>query len=330
MGALPGKILELLKEEYKLQTGVRGEVEFLSRELESMHTALCKVAQVPPDKLDPQAKLWARDVREASYGMEDILDAFLVRVDGGGPEPADTDKVRRRLLKKMGKLFGFRKLAARHDIATAIVGIRKQLEEMAARHARYRVDHLVMANSAAAAAAPASVDPRLNALYRNSSELVGMQEPRDALVEMIMPALGKEDRPTEMMKIVSIVGSAGLGKTTLAKAAYDKISQNFDCCAFVPVGQNPVPKKVLKGILSGLIRHETRKNERNRDQMQKDGNDHGKKRYTVADLVEFEAEDLISELREFLQGKRYGTYHPLLFLYIIPYHLVLILKNSSN
>jgi hypothetical protein len=64
--------------------------------------------------------------------------------------------------------------------------------------------------------------------------------------------------------------------------------------------------------------------------MQKDGNDHGKKRYTVADLVEFEAEDLISELREFLQGKRYGTYHPLLFLYIIPYHLVLILKNSSN
>jgi disease resistance protein RPM1 len=130
------------------------------------------------------------------------------------------------------------------------------------------------------------VDPRLNALYKNSSELVGMQEPRDALVEMIMPALGnKEDRPTEMMKIVSIVGSAGLGKTTVAKAAYDKISRNFDCCAFVPVGQNPVPKKVLKDILNGLIRHETKKNERNRDQMQKDGNDHGKKRYTVADLV---------------------------------------------
>jgi hypothetical protein len=51
------------------------------------------------------------------------------------------------------------------------------------------------------------------------------------------------------------------------------------------VGQNPVPKKVLKDILNGLIRHETKKNERNRDQMQKDGNDHGKKRYTVADLV---------------------------------------------
>jgi hypothetical protein len=33
--------------------------------------------------------------------MEDTLDDFLVRVDGGGPEPADTDKVRRRLLKKI-------------------------------------------------------------------------------------------------------------------------------------------------------------------------------------------------------------------------------------
>jgi hypothetical protein len=28
-----------------------------------MYTALCKVAQVPPDKLDAEAKLWSRIVR---------------------------------------------------------------------------------------------------------------------------------------------------------------------------------------------------------------------------------------------------------------------------
>ncbi|CAL4980113.1 unnamed protein product [Urochloa decumbens] len=288
MGALPGKVLELLKEEYKLQSGVQEEVNFLSRELEVMHAALCKVAQVPPDKLDLPAKLWARDVREASYDMEDILDAFLVRVDGD-PQPADTDRIQRRVSKQLAKLFGISKLKARHEIATAIVGIRKQLVDVAARHDRYRSDHLV----ANPPAAPASLDPRLKALYKSASHLFGIEEPREALIGMIMMMPQGKD-PTAN-KIVSIVGSAGLGKTTLAKAAYDKINQKFDCCAFVPVGQNPVLKKVLKDILVDLTNDERKKYE----------NDPDKKRYTGADLVQLEARDLIRELREFLERKRY-------------------------
>jgi disease resistance protein RPM1 len=82
LGLLPSKLLELLNEEYKLQKGVRQAVQSLTRELESMHAALRKVAAVPWDQLDEQVKVWAREVREASYDTEDILDTFLVRVDG--------------------------------------------------------------------------------------------------------------------------------------------------------------------------------------------------------------------------------------------------------
>ncbi|KAF8714055.1 hypothetical protein HU200_028050 [Digitaria exilis] len=128
MGNLAPKLLQLLQDEYKLQKGLRDEVKSLAQELESTHVALCKVAQVPPDQLDPQVKLWARDVREASYDMEDVLDTFLVRVDGGGDDHTDKGKFE-RLREKMGMLFSLSKLKARHDIARAIKDIKKQIQE---------------------------------------------------------------------------------------------------------------------------------------------------------------------------------------------------------
>ena len=81
------KLGKLLNDEVKLQKGVRKKIQTLTRDLESMHAALRRVADVPPNQLDDEVKLWARDVRELSYIMEDILDTFLVRVDSRDEDP---------------------------------------------------------------------------------------------------------------------------------------------------------------------------------------------------------------------------------------------------
>ena len=86
------------------------------------------------------------------------------------------------------------------------------------------------------------------------------------------------------MKIVSVVGFGGLGKTTLVKAVYEKLTVDIRYKAFVPVGRNPDLNKVLRDILVEL----------------------DKERYTMGvNLTVFDERQLVNELREFLKDKRY-------------------------
>jgi disease resistance protein RPM1 len=80
LGTLLANLGKLLKDEYNLQKGVKKDIEFVMRELESMHAALREVGEVPQEQIRKAVKIWAQDVRELSYDMEDIVDSFLVRV----------------------------------------------------------------------------------------------------------------------------------------------------------------------------------------------------------------------------------------------------------
>ncbi|KAK1629312.1 hypothetical protein QYE76_003627 [Lolium multiflorum] len=125
MGALLPKLVELLKEEYKLEAGMRKDVVFLESEMRSMDAALRKVARVRRDQLDEQVKIWANDVKELSYEMEDVVDGFLIRAEGSAPDP-DVDSFR-GFVRKVLNLFKKRKTD--HHIADAINDIKDQVHE---------------------------------------------------------------------------------------------------------------------------------------------------------------------------------------------------------
>jgi Holliday junction resolvasome RuvABC ATP-dependent DNA helicase subunit len=77
-----------------------------------------------------------------------------------------------------------------------------------------------------------AIDPRISEIYVCAADLVGIDGPREELVNLLIDTKKK-------LKVVSIVGFGGLGKTTLAKQVYDEIGGRFDCTAFVPVSQRP-------------------------------------------------------------------------------------------
>ncbi|KAM0825177.1 hypothetical protein ACQ4PT_069750 [Festuca glaucescens] len=270
MGSLLPKLFELLADEYKLPKSVKEGVRSLEKEMKSMHAALRKVAEVPRGQLDEQVRLWAAEVRELSFDMEDVVDKFLVRVDDDSEPATNTNKLK-LLIEKMANFFP--KLKTRHQIADAIKDINKQVQEVANRRGRYTVDNIV------ARIAPATtIDPRLKALYTEVTELVGIAGKRD---HELMNLLSEGDNVSrKKLKIVSVVGFGGLGKTTLVKTVYDKIKGGFDCSAFVPVGRNADANKVFIDILLDLGMYESH-------------------------LTMLEERQLINKLRERLENKRY-------------------------
>ena len=96
-----------------------------------MHAALCSVGKVPREELKEQVKIWARDVRELSYHMEDIVDTFLVRVKG--PESPSKRSGKRFLKKMMGIVT---KATTRHEIGQEIKDIKERVKEVAERRDR--------------------------------------------------------------------------------------------------------------------------------------------------------------------------------------------------
>lgn len=270
IGPLLPKLGNLLIGEFTLEKSVRKGIKSLETELTLMHAALYEVAKVPPDQLDKGVKIWAENVKELSYQMEDIVDAFTVRVECR-TEPTNPKNKVKKLVKKTIRLF--KKGRDLHHLSDALdeaVGQAKQLAELRHRYEREMRDTNV----------GSSVDPRLLAMYRDVQELVGIEETRDELINMLTKG---DDWVKHPLKTVSIVGFGGLGKTTLAKAVYDKIKVQFDCGAFISVSQSPDTKKLLKDILFDL----------------------DKKKYENIYNVAREEKHLIDELIEFLHNKRY-------------------------
>ena len=149
------------------------------------------------------------------------------------------------------------------------------------------------------------VDPRITALYTKATDLVGIDEAREEVITRLTKG---DDMSAQQLRVVSIVGFGGLGKTTLAKAVYDQLRVQLDCTGFVSVSQNPDLNKLLKNMLYELDK-------------QKHANIHS---------TMLEEKHLIDLAREFLENKRYGAsslsmwyYFVSVYIPIHPFYVIL-------
>ncbi|XP_037417055.1 disease resistance protein RGA5-like [Triticum dicoccoides] len=225
MNRLLRNLATLMGEEFAKLKNLRKEVKYISDELSSMRDALESLADV--DELDIQTTRWRDAVREMSYDIEDIIDDFMCKIGEKSRKSGFVHDTIQRL----------RTSRARHQIAGQIEDIKKLVHETSERRERYKVVVPTLGNVA--------IDQRVLALYADATKLVGMEGPTNKLVRWL-----KDEE--KQLKVVSIVGFGGLGKTTLANEVYHKLKREFHCGAFVSVSQKPNIPKLLHSLLTQL------------------------------------------------------------------------------
>ncbi|XP_051183835.2 disease resistance protein Pik-2-like [Lolium perenne] len=232
MNLLLSKLSTLLEREFGKLAGVKRDIAFLRDELSSMNTALEAVSSA--EEVSPKTKNWMGQLRELSYDAEDCIEIFMQNLDNQDSYGT------------MWKAFhGLITLWKRHSIADEIAVLKQRAEEIHSRSKRFEFNMTSPSTSTSTTNAM-SIDPRLPALFEEADRLVGVEASKDEIVKWLTQDIKK-------WKVISVAGSGGLGKTTLANLVYKEIKSLFDCTAFVSVSQNPDTNKILKDILLQVL-----------------------------------------------------------------------------
>ncbi|WVZ70818.1 hypothetical protein U9M48_019455 [Paspalum notatum var. saurae] len=272
MGSLIGKLDVMLLEApqddpgdhrrgLRIPKGFKKGIHLLKEEIEEISTYLEDLSEVEDCPLT--VKCWMKEVRELSYDIEDYIDSLTW--------PGPSSNIKTRSIRKIShvKLTRFprkKKLTYFKCLADKISEFRFRAQDANERYKRYELNcHNLRRRSV-------PVGPMLPTPYQEGADLV--------IDGQLSHLIGTLDSNRDLqLKVVSVVGSGGIGKTTLVRVLYNKIRDQFNCRAFVRITRKPDMSKILRDMLTQVQWNQ---------------------RYDDCDDL-----DLMGRIRKLLQDKRY-------------------------
>ncbi|KAL2245331.1 UNVERIFIED_CONTAM: Disease resistance protein RPM1 [Sesamum indicum] len=193
-----------ISKEQQLLGSLRENAESIRDEMGHIR-AFLRVAD-QKQEVDPQLEEWIKQVRDVAYDAEDVMDKFMLWLAG-----------RRRTDGVLGRIkqiyVSVKNLKARHQLVSEMRAIRSRVQSISKGQQRYKD---IYGTSESAPARSTWYDSRGDALLLEETEVVGIKKPKKQLVEW----LSSTDH-TSGLKVISVVGTGGLGKTTLVRKVYD-------------------------------------------------------------------------------------------------------------
>lgn len=240
------KLLSLASARYNLQRSIRDDIRFLEKELCMIHGAIDEYHH----RLLPSwsgggggggggqgtvLSLSMGELRDLAHHIEDCIDRFVYR------EQQETSSCfLRRVLRYP------REMQSRKRLATDPRLLKKVLEESHQRKERYAAFAVAGQSSSSSAQLEEPSSSSSSSLFAHSprifeKDLVGIEVSRDELLEQL------EEGQRKQLKVISVVGFPGSGKTVLAREVYNScVGLQFKVRAWVSAPDRSSREVLLK------------------------------------------------------------------------------------
>lgn len=226
MNTLMPKMLRLVEARSSLRHDVQEDIKSLMRELEMMWSAVKEYSKSAQSKdLGHVQATWIKQVSELAHKIEDCVDHYIYDQSAHNTETPNPDK-----------------------FAAQIKTFRRESDEISVLRDKYKVDTGVADNkiSSEGESSSSRSGPPVHPF-----ELVGAEAPLRELLELVEE---EDEDQTKKLKVISIHGFDGLGKTALPTKVYNHkdVAKQFGKNRAWVNAAGKDPRQVLQEILQQL------------------------------------------------------------------------------
>uniref|UniRef100_A0A6N2MY10 NB-ARC domain-containing protein n=1 Tax=Salix viminalis TaxID=40686 RepID=A0A6N2MY10_SALVM len=249
------KVKELMDsiKEIGLQVPVQEEVNLVGgvkKQADKLKSNLIDIQSVLEDAERKQVKektvrVWLDKLKDVCYDMDDVLDewsyAILTWETGDAKENIhNQQKIRCSFLGS--PCFRLNQVVQRRDIALKIKEVSEKVDEIANERAR----HGLQSNRGTD-----KIQRLISTSLVDELNVCGRDDEKKIIVRKLLTESSREARDVE---VISLVGMGGIGKTTLAKLAFndDEVKAHFEKKIWVCVSEPFDEVRIAKAMLEEL------------------------------------------------------------------------------